>query len=249
MNNTSDHRRFPQTHWTLVNRAAGQSDAEATKALGQLLERYLPALNAHLVFGKRVPPDRADDLLHSFVAEKILEGELLRHADRARGKFRTFLLTALDRYAVSRFRKEQAARRHPGEGAMMALDDVADWKEDEAATPRSAAFDIAWVREVIHETLRRVEDECRTSGRDKYWKIFEARVANPILHGEPAESYELIVNRLGFDTPMRASNALITVKRMFERQFRAVIREYVGDDAEVETEIHELHAILAEIRA
>lgn len=249
MNDTSDHRRFPQTHWTLVDRAADQSAAEASKALGELLERYLPALKAHLLFGKRVSPDRADDLVHGFIADKILEGELLSRADRARGKFRTFLLTALDRYMVSQYRKDQAARRHPGEGAMMALDDVADWKADENATPRSSAFDLAWIREVIHESLRRVEHECRSSGREKYWLIFEARVANPILHGESAEPYDRIVARLGFGTPMQASNALITVKRMFERMFREVIREYVGDETEVETEIRELHAILAEVRA
>lgn len=249
MNDSADHRNFPPTRWTLVDRAADRSAADAVNALGELLERYLPALKAHLMYGRRLKPDRADDLLHSFIAEKILEGELLGRADRDRGKFRTFLLTALDRYAISQFRKEQAARRSPGEGAMMALDDIADRVEDEAATPRTSAFDLAWIREIIRETLRRVEKECTESGRENYWRIFEARVADPILHGAAPESYDQIVGRLGFATPMQASNALITVKRMFERQFRAVIREYVGDENEVEEEIRELNAILAGVRA
>ncbi len=245
----SDKGAFPPTRWTLVDLAADRSAAEAVKALGELLERYLPALKAHLMYGRRLKPDRADDLIHSFIAEKILEGELLGRADRDRGKFRTFLLTALDRYTISQFRKEQAARRSPGEGAMMALDEVADWVEDDAATPRTSAYDLAWIREIIHETLRRVERECTGSGRESYWRIFEARVANPILHGAAPEPYDRIVGRLGFPTPMQASNALITVKRMFERQFRAVIREYVGDEKEVEEEIRELNAILAGVRA
>ena len=52
--------RFPMTQWSLVAQA-GQEDRR--EALGRLLEQYLPALRAHLVYGKRLPPDRADDLL------------------------------------------------------------------------------------------------------------------------------------------------------------------------------------------
>jgi hypothetical protein len=51
--------RFPTTHWSLVARA-GQDGGDARReALDQLLRRYLPALRAHLIFGRRMPPEDA----------------------------------------------------------------------------------------------------------------------------------------------------------------------------------------------
>jgi DNA-directed RNA polymerase specialized sigma24 family protein len=66
-----------------------------------VLRAYLPALRAHLVIRRRVHPDRADDLLQGFCSDQVLEKDLVPRAERDRGKFRTFLLTALDRYAIN----------------------------------------------------------------------------------------------------------------------------------------------------
>src|SRR4051794_36682601 len=96
--------RFPTTRWSLVARAGESGDAaEAARreALGVILGRYLPALRAHLL-ARRVPAGWVDDLLQGFIADKVIEYNLLGYADRGRGKFRTFLLTALDRFAANR---------------------------------------------------------------------------------------------------------------------------------------------------
>ena len=91
--------------------------------LNDLLQRYLPALRAHLVYGKRLQPDVADDLLQSFVADKVVEQGLVASADREKGKFRTFLLAALSRYHVSQIRKAKAQKRAPNEGEMVAYEE------------------------------------------------------------------------------------------------------------------------------
>src|SRR5687768_6670248 len=80
-------RWFPTTHWTLVESAGSASDAERRAALGGLLARYLAPMRAYLIVSKRVAPDRADDLLQAFVADKVLEQGLLRRAERGRGRF------------------------------------------------------------------------------------------------------------------------------------------------------------------
>ena len=88
--------RFPTTAWSLVAEA-GQEDAGAKRdALDRLLRRYLPALRAHLIYRRRFAPERADDLVQEFVADKIVEKDLIARADQQLGKFRTFLLTALE---------------------------------------------------------------------------------------------------------------------------------------------------------
>lgn len=241
---------FPNTRWTLVNRAANDADKDTRQACGELLELYWPALVAHLVYAWRIPREQAADVLHDFVADKVLERELLASADRERGKFRTFILTSLDHFIISKFRKEQTARRSPGPDAILSLEAISDQLEEKTgATPVSTIFDLAWIRKIIEETLRRVEVDCKSSRRAHYWALFEDRVINPILHGDTPSPYTQIVGQLGFSSPFQAANALVTVKRMFERTFRRVIQEYVEDAGSVDLEIKELYAILAEVMA
>src|SRR4051812_18671040 len=108
---------FPATQWSLVDRAARESDLPAQRqALATILQRYLPALRAHLVAAKRIAPDRADDLLQGFVADKIIEQNLLAHAQQGKGKFRSFLLVTLNRYIIDRHRADTAETRNPTSG-------------------------------------------------------------------------------------------------------------------------------------
>src|SRR5207237_1804173 len=67
---------FPRTHWSLVAKAGHDLAAERREALGRLLERYRPPLRSHLICRKQLDPDRADELLQSFIAAQVLEREL-----------------------------------------------------------------------------------------------------------------------------------------------------------------------------
>jgi RNA polymerase sigma-70 factor (ECF subfamily) len=234
---------FPVTDWSLVGRAARDSAESQREALGLLLIRYLPALRAHLAHRKQFSPDKADDLLQEFVTSKILERDLLARARHDMGKFRTFLLTALDRFVINRIRDEQASKRSPGYGKLVSFGDRAD--HIVADDDRADAFHVAWARNVISQALERMRLECAQSGRSDLWEVFQCRVVGPILHGEEPVDYQELVRRCGFRSPMQASNALITAKRMYARVLRAVIGEYARDDAEIDSEIDDLKNILA----
>ena len=106
------YRPFMTTHWSLVERAGRDGGAATKDALAALLRQYLPALRSHLVVHKRISSHDADDLLQGFLAGKVIERDLVGQADRSRGKFRTFLLTALDRYVLNENRNRQAAKRN-----------------------------------------------------------------------------------------------------------------------------------------
>ena len=109
-------RRLPSTHWSEIASASHTRQQKGREALDRLLTRYQAALLAHISFKFRATQDAAQDLLQSFVAEKILENELLERANPARGRFRTFLLNALDRFVISQQRKERAQKRAPEAG-------------------------------------------------------------------------------------------------------------------------------------
>src|SRR5689334_10019220 len=107
----SAHRQFPSTHWSIVE-TVGREDVHGPRpALAELLRRYLPAFRAHLLKRGRVRGNEIDDLLQSFIASKFLEADLVGAADRSRGKFRTLLLTALDRFVISHHRGQYAEKR------------------------------------------------------------------------------------------------------------------------------------------
>src|SRR4051794_5996653 len=104
---------FPATRWSLVGRA-GKTDAVAQPiAIAEIARMYSPALRAHLLQSLYYDEHRADDLLQGFLADKVLEQRLIGHADPQRGRFRTFLLAALDRYVVDQHRHGAARKRSP----------------------------------------------------------------------------------------------------------------------------------------
>jgi DNA-directed RNA polymerase specialized sigma24 family protein len=232
---------FPATQWSLVARAVDVSPEVKRAALTELLKRYLPAMRSYLVNVRRVDPDRADDLLQGFLTSKVLEQDLIEQASATKGKFRTYLLTSLNNYIVSEVRKETAQKRRPGD--MFSIDSE---MEPAGSAPRAdRAFDVEWARALLQQVQARMKAECERTDRADVWGIFLDRLLTPLLENAEPPSYDVLVKRYKLSSPTQASNLLMTAKRTFERVFRDVVREYAGDDADVEAEIADLHNILS----
>lgn len=90
--------------------------------------------------------------------------------------------------------------------------------------------------------------ECRATGRDDVWTVFEGRVLNPTLDGSVPIPYENLVRTLGLQSTGEASNLLTTGKRTLARNLKTVVGEYEVGEGSVEAEIAELRAILARSR-
>jgi DNA-directed RNA polymerase specialized sigma24 family protein len=232
---------FPTTHWTLVGRAGRGDGEEKRKALSQLLQRYMPALRAHLIYLKHIQAERADDLLQDFLLNKIIEREILRQADPARGRFRSFLLTSLNRFIISEYRRDHTRKRSADQGVPIDENLDAGAKNH---SPRNA-FDVAWARQLLDQTIVRMEQFCRQSGRMDLWGVFEGRLLGPLLKDAEAMPYEQLVQQFGFGSPEQASNALVTARRMFVRLLRETISEYELDSAGIDAEIADLRRILS----
>jgi hypothetical protein len=91
--------RFATTRWSLVLAASHRSSPEAQEALTALFEAYWYPLYGYLR-GRGYSADQAQDLTQSFFTV-VLEKQVLRAADPSRGRFRSFLLTALKNFACS----------------------------------------------------------------------------------------------------------------------------------------------------
>ena len=239
---------FPNTYWSMVGQAAHAPLSLRRRTLESLLKQYLPALRAYLMARRRLTAHEADDLLQGFVASKVLDQQILARADRTRGKFRTFLMTALERYAISEYRKASAARRSPNGGATYTpLDQV-----DEAEQPsREAAdlFDLTWAKQAVEVAVGRMRRECESGGRVDVWGVFKARVLEPTLGDAVPVPYEQLVPELGLASAEQASNLLATAKRMFARNLREVTAEYADDEDDAREEVRRLKRILSGGRA
>jgi RNA polymerase sigma-70 factor (ECF subfamily) len=230
-----DRDDLPTTHWTNVRRAGAEAPSGQRVALDELLRRYWPALVAHMVHRKRMPRDRAEDLVQSFIQEKVLERNLVQLADPGKGRFRTFLLTALDRYAIDRWRKESAAP--PG----------AELPPDLGGPePGPDVDDMAWAMTVLAEGVRRMRAECDAKRRADLWEVFHERALAPLRGCEPV-AYKLLAERMGLESDKQAANRFVIALEMFRRNVRAVLAEYAGDDAEAEA--RDLRQILSGARA
>jgi DNA-directed RNA polymerase specialized sigma24 family protein len=218
---------FEATRWSLVDRAAGADSEVRREALNQLLKRYLPALRAHLVLRKRIDATAAEDLLQSFVVEKILERDLLQCVDAAKGKFRTFLLTSLENYVTSAGRKQHARKRAhealAGEGTVERIEN-----------PPCDVFEVAWAQQVFSSALAQMRQECCQTGRSQIWKLFERRIVAPLIEGTAPADYGALLAEFGFSSPEQAANALVTAKRHFKRVVTSIVGEYEQQSLDME---------------
>ena len=240
---TVHYQPFTTTHWSLVDQA-GQGEGDTQRlALGELIARYTPALRTHLMANKKVQPDRAKDLVQGFLTDKVVERKFIAEADRTRGKFRTLLLTALDRYVIDVIRRAGAKKRSPGQDEIVSIDENVDY-EDKGASP-DRVFDVAWARQVIDMALEQMQAACAKTARPDIWGVFESRILAPTLHGTEPTPYEQLVEQFGFDSPAQATNVTITSKRMFQRVLRSVVGEYARAESAIDEEIADLLQILS----
>lgn len=230
---------FPTTRWSDVARAACADPLLKQQALGRLLSAYLPAFRAHLVGRKRIPVQQAEDLLQGFVCDQLVAEDLAARADPSRGRFRAFVLVALDRY-VNRVRREQNAEKRKPSAPLLHLD------PDLAASPTPAdSFDLAWARRVVGRAVADMRDRCQAANQQRVWEVFETCTLIPLLEGAAPPPQRDLAHRLNFSSVQQVSNSLVTGKRMFARVLRNVIAEYAHDEQEVEKELNDLFTILS----
>ena len=238
---------FPSTHWSAI-RLAGETETErGQRALGELLLRYQAALKAYLFEKFRCSKDQAEDLLHDFIYEAVLQRGLITKARQGNTRFRSYLLTALHNFAVSNNRQQHARKRAPAQ-PLESLENLPEGVElPDHAEMASTAFDVAWARAVMAEALQRMERECHQCGRKLVWIIFQARLAGPILQGMEPVPYETLAASCALASVAQARHVLLTSKRIFQRHLRAVVGQYAGNSEAIDQELTTLQEILSNI--
>src|ERR1039457_4730915 len=100
---------FAKTHWSLVQRAKEDS----ITALNHLFTQYREPMIVHLL-GKSNTRHEAEELVQGFCVHLVNQRDFLGNVAQHKGKFRTFLLNALNNYIRDQIDRTHACKR--GEG-------------------------------------------------------------------------------------------------------------------------------------
>jgi RNA polymerase sigma-70 factor (ECF subfamily) len=232
---------FNTTRWSVVLTAREPGSPQAEVALAELCNTYWYPLYA-FVRRKGHNPQDAQDLTQAFFA-RVLEKNYVAQADRARGRFRTFLLAALTHFLADEWDKARCLKRG-GDREIISFDG-ASAEERYRLEPidqfdASKLYERRWVTTLFARVLARLEQEFRDSGKGR---LFDG-LKGSLVADESALSYAELGARLGMKGDA-VKQAVHRMRRRYRELFREEIAQTVAGPAEVEDELRHLFAVLS----
>lgn len=218
-------KHFVKTSWVLVRSAGKGGDWDP------LVRLYWKPLYFYLR-RKGLDNETAKDVVQDFIAS-LIERRAIEKADPARGRFRTFLLTALDHFLTDRRRREGRQKR--GGGASVLSLDFAGGERDYGLeveggeSPEKLACR-AWAHGLLDEVLLELEAE-------------PAHVAALRLRLKGAD-YKQICDHTGL-SDSAAHLAVHRLGKVFGDLLGRRLRELCGESDDFEAELSEFMDLIA----
>ena len=233
-------RVFPVTQWTVVLAAGGTPSPESAAALERLCSSYWYPLYAFVRRSGYSPAD-AEDLTQEFFA-RLLEHNWIAHADRHKGRFRSFLLIAMKRFLAKEWDKAKTLKRG-GQVRLVPLQlDAAEtrYTREPADTRKpEQVYEKQWALTLLGSVLNLLREDYARDGKGALFQALE-----PCLIGSrETQPYAALGAQLG----MTEGAVRMAVCRLRER-YRECLKEEIGhtvaSPAEVDGELRHLFRVL-----
>jgi DNA-directed RNA polymerase specialized sigma24 family protein len=226
---------FATTLWTVVLAAGDPNHPDAATALNRLCRTYWYPLYAYVRRKGRTAAE-AEDLTQEFFSRLLSRG-FPAGVRREGGKFRSYLLRALDHFLINEWRRDNSAKRGGGT-TTFSLDGVdADARyrlePTDVATPESL-FDQRWATTVLDAVRERLRQEYARQGRDALFAALESS-----LTGADLLPYAELMTRLNLKESA-LKMAVHRLRRRFGELLREEIAQTVATSDEIDDEIREL---------
>jgi len=232
---------FVTTHWSVVLSVKDDSTTLADAALERLCRTYWWPLYA-FVRRRGFKPHDAQDLTQEFFA-RLLAKDFLRAVDRSKGKFRSFLLAALEHFLAKEWRRANAQKRGGGLTFISLDDDSTENRYQQVASPAlppEKVFEQQWAMTLLNQAVARLRDEWVAAGKGAWFE--EIKV---FLTGEKrSASYADLAARLG-TTEAALKMAVSRMRQRYGELLRAEIANTVSTPDEVDEELRSLFAALS----
>lgn len=231
---------FATTHWSVVLEACATSAPRARAALETLCRTYWYPLYA-FVRRRGHGPDEAQDLTQDFFAD-LIERESLRSVERSKGRFRSFLLGAMQNHLATEHKKAQALKRG-GQCAFVSIDE----QDAEGRYLREPAgnltperiFERRWALTLLENTLAALHLEYLRAGK---LEVFEA-LQRTLSGDQDAPAWSAIAPKLAL-TEGATRVAAHRLRRRYGELLRDAIAHTVSSPEEIEDEINHLFRVL-----
>jgi len=231
---------FVTTRWTMVLRAARADTTRARAALEDLCQAYWYPLYAY-ARRRGYSPHDAEDLTQGFFA-RILKLNSLAEVGRERGKFRAFMLAAMNHFISDEWDRTSAQKRAAQRTISLDAEMAENRYRSEPAdklTPESL-FERRWAVTLLENVVKHLRSEYEASGQGALF--MELRFA--ITGDKNTIPYAELASRLG----LKEEALRVTVHRLRQRYRRALreeIAQTVADESEVVEEMNCLCRILS----
>lgn len=233
--------RFATTHWSVVLTAGSPSSPNYKQALSNLCQTYWFPLYAYL---RRQGHDthQAKDYTQAFFAS-LLEKRGLRLADPKRGKFRSFLLTALKHFVANERDRAQAQKRGGGRKVLsLTFENAENQYALEPAHQLSPEklFERSWALTVLERTMTRLQAESAGAKKRKAFNLLKVYLT--------AETGSIPYRDVAAELDMTEGAVKVAVHRL-RRRYRELLRDEIAQtvtaEDEIDEEIRDLFAALA----
>jgi len=233
---------FATTHWSVVVQAGEVESPQTSEALAQLCNTYWYPLYVY-VRRKGYAAHDAQDLTQEFFA-RLLARNYLGGVDRRKGKFRSFLLGALEHFLAKEWRRAHAQKRGGGH-ATFSLDEV-DAESRYLLEPAhdltpEKIYDRRWATTILRQAMSELQRDYETRHQSELFANVESLLSPDGASG----SYAEIATSLG----MNEGALKVAVHRLRKRYgelIRAQIAQTVATPQEIEEELRYLFSVLRE---
>ena len=238
---------FLTTHWSLIEDVSS-GDLDKNRALlGLLLSKYWKPVYCYLR-RKGYDNERAKDLTQEFFYEAVFGRGLIQKADESKGRFRSFLLIALNPFLINIKYKETAKKRIPTDKLVpLEMVDSLELPQSVSTLGPEDSFNYAWVSSLLEKVLEEIEAKCHSDGKGVHWQVFYDRILQPIIDGTDSPSLKEICEKYGIQDDATASNMIVTVKRRFQAALKKQLRDSVVSDEQVSSELEEIQRFFPKI--
>lgn len=234
--------RFDTTQWSVVTAAGSSDSGRARPALAALCQTYWRPLHQYLR-SQGCADEDARDLTQSFFASLIERGSVA-DADRARGRFRAFLLASLRHFLLNDISAKRALKRGGGTVAVP----IDATSHDPSLVPDALTdsntpdrvFDREWALALLAHVTERLRAEWVSAG-----KGYDFDLLAPNLTGDRPDGGYAALARSVSSTEGAVKVAIHRLRQRYRRYLKEAIADTVTSPEDADDELRYLMKALS----
>lgn len=224
----------------MVIAAGDENHSSAEAAMATLCQSYWYPLYA-FIRRQGYQSSDAQDLTQAFFSH-LLEKRSVSHANRERGKFRTFLLSSLKNFLANERARNQAKKRGGGRPVLSLDFEHAEsrWlQEPSSKVTAEQEFERRWATSVLDKVIEALRATYQASGEANAFEQLLPYLASSSMN----QPYEKVAQELGISVPA-VKTRVYRMRQRYRRLLQSEIATTVASPDDVDSEIQELFQAL-----